>query len=93
MSISFPIQFSVPRFKTREDGGRTSATLKYKGYAIEVATGYDVSSDRFPFHVYLKKLDGGSRKKVDCLPGHDNDMEAALNRGVAFATAYIDAAP
>ena len=66
--------------------------MKYKSYRIEVATGYDALGDRYPIHVYIHKLDGDQRMKIECLPGHDSDKASALNRGIAFATAYIDAA-
>lgn len=83
---------AVPRFRTGGEDGRYTATLKYKAYEVQVATGYDVLGDKFPFHVYIRKLEGGSQKKIECLPGQDDSKASALNRGVAFATAYIDAA-
>ena len=83
---------AVPRFRTRLEDGRYTAVLKYKAHEVEVATGYDVLGDKYPFHVYIRKLEGGSRKKIECLPGHDESKASALNKGVAFASAYIDAA-
>ena len=82
----------MPRYRTKSESGRFTATLRYKGYAIEVTTGYHVSNDNFPFHVYLRELPSGARRKVDCLPGYAGNKEDALNNGVAFATAYVDAA-
>jgi hypothetical protein len=82
---------STPRSRTREDGGRFTATLQYKGHAVEVATGYDVAGDRYPFHVYMQRISGGSRTKVDCLPGHAVSKSDALHQGIEFAAAYIDA--
>ena len=35
------------------------------------------------YHVNLQKPNGASLTKLDGLPGHDIDLPAALNRGVA----------
>ena len=36
-----------------ESGARNVQTDDYKGYKVEVVTGYDVRSDKWPVHVYI----------------------------------------
>jgi hypothetical protein len=40
-------------FQLREEGPRTVATLAHPVYCIEVVTGYEAGSDRWPVHVYI----------------------------------------
>ena len=78
----------VSRFRAVEDG-RCTAALKRNGREVEVAAGYDVTGDKFRMRVDIREWEGGSRRKIDCLAGHEDNK--ALRKGVAFAIACIDA--
>jgi len=36
-----------------ENGPRNAQVDEYKGRKIEVATGYDANSDKYPVHIYI----------------------------------------
>ncbi|WP_321904447.1 hypothetical protein [Paraburkholderia tropica] len=66
-----------------EHGGRNVQVDEYKGKKIEVATGYDARSDRWPVHVYI---DG---QKVSGQASADN-MSEAFDYGFALAQREIE---
>ena len=66
-----------------ESGLRNVQTDTYKGRQIEVATGYDAVSDRWPVHVYIngQKLIG----QWSC-----DRMNEAFDEGFRLAQVEID---
>ncbi|WP_124516100.1 hypothetical protein [Burkholderia stagnalis] len=36
-----------------ENGARNAQVDEYKGRKVEVATGYDANSDKYPVHIYI----------------------------------------
>lgn len=66
-----------------EHGHRNAQTDEYKGRKIEVATGYDAKSDKYPVHIYI---DG---EKV--IGTHIADrMEEGFDLGFNVAVKEID---
>ena len=68
----------------RQEGPRFVAIGTYKGVKIEVVTGWDVNSDKWPVHVYLN----GARR-VDVRLIADSHGEA-VSAGEATAIQLID---
>lgn len=68
----------------REDhGGRCVATANIKGRTIEVAYGYDITVDKWRFHVYVE----GKKLQIDN-PIADSD-KAAVEEGFRIAEGVI----
>ncbi|WP_322009271.1 hypothetical protein [Paraburkholderia sp. J12] len=70
-----------------ETGHRNAQTEEYKGRTIEVATGYDAMSDKWPVHIYITR--DGSRHKVEGRFLSDTEREA-FDFGFATAATEID---
>ncbi|WP_146055200.1 hypothetical protein [Paraburkholderia eburnea] len=70
-----------------EHGHRNAQTDEYKGRTIEVATGYDAMSDKWPVHIYITH--GGVRRKVEGRFISDSEQEA-FDFGFAAAATEID---
>lgn len=77
-----------------ETGQRNVAQADYKGYRIEVATGYSAMTDNWPIHIYVQKIafDGrlvGAPEKLE-LRGHAGRKEEAFDAGMNGARLEID---
>lgn len=70
-----------------ETGHRNAQVDEYKGRRIEVATGYDSVSDKWPVHIYIEHA--GVRRKVDGRFLSDTESEA-FDFGFATAVSEID---
>lgn len=70
-----------------QHGPRNAQTDEYKGRIIEVATGYDAMSDRWPVHIYITR--GTTRRKVEGRFLADSEHEA-FDFGFATAAREID---
>jgi len=68
-----------------EIGARNLQTDSYKGRVIEVVTGYDAQSDKYPIHIYVdgQKVVGSWRA---------DRMSEAFDEGFRIAAAEIDQA-
>jgi hypothetical protein len=44
------------RYIVVETGARNVAQADYKGYRIQVVSGYSIDSDNYPFHVYVQPI-------------------------------------
>jgi hypothetical protein len=71
----------------QEGGPRFMMTGTYKDVPVEIATGYDVTSDVWRVHVYLTP--GGKRQKMNS-PVAASTMHDAFNSGFATARAAIE---
>lgn len=73
---------------------RSVAQGGYKGYRVEVVTGYSITTDNYPIHVYVQRLGPGAtlvgpREKVkwDARAG---SQEEAFEAGFDYALKEID---
>lgn len=78
---SQPTQFD---YTVTETGPRNVATLVYRGRRIEVATGYDAISDKWPVHVYV---DGA---KAQGMAARSDSMREAFIFGFSWAMEAIE---
>lgn len=75
--------------KDISEGCRIAFLYEHKKWAIEVATGYDVTSDRWPVHVYVTPP-AGSREKIQVhVPVRDSQAEA-LTHGYETGKWYVE---
>jgi len=76
------IETTMARIQT-ETGARNLQTDTYKDRKIEVVTGYDVQSDKYPIHIYIdgQKVVGSWRA---------DSMSEAFDEGFRIAGAEID---
>ena len=72
-----------------ENGPRYAQQWEYKGTQLEVATGYDVVSDSWPYHVYAITANGRERLHLDALVA--SDMRQAFAEGFQLAKTMCDA--
>jgi hypothetical protein len=74
-------------FTTRAIAERSA--WDHKGQVIEVAAGYDISSDSYLFHVYL--LAANEEKAKLSLPGFAaKSIDSAYNQGFELGKVYIE---
>lgn len=71
-----------------ENGPRYAQQLHYKDHLIEVATGYDVLGDSWPYHVYL--VTNAGRKKVQEGKLEANSQREAFAEGLQHGIAAVD---
>lgn len=71
-----------------ETGPRFVQEDVYRGWKIEVVTGYDINSDRWPFHVYITPP-GEPRREVDGKWKEASESDA-FDHGFIIAQAEID---
>lgn len=72
-----------------ENGPRFAQQAEYKGQKIEVATGYDVGTDQWRYHVYLL-APGGERQKLGDEPTYSDSQNGAFAAGFNFAAGWLD---
>jgi hypothetical protein len=68
----------------REEGPRTVATLAHPVYCIEVVTGYEAGSDRWPVHVYVN----GNR--LQCPMPRLRSKDEAIDHGMTLAIEHLN---
>ncbi len=77
-----------------ENGPRLAATDDYKGYRIEVATGYDARADNWPVHVYLQRIGPDGRpvlmRELITENLRADRFDEAFDAGFALARTEID---
>ncbi|UVH54717.1 hypothetical protein NWF24_17880 [Variovorax paradoxus] len=74
-----------------ETGIRNVLEATYKGMKLEVVTGYDITHDDWPFHVYLTPAGGPKQRLFDAPTQYRaNTMEAAFEQGKAMAAQWHD---
>ncbi|MFP3644995.1 hypothetical protein [Paraburkholderia sp. SIMBA_054] len=66
-----------------ESGMRIVQTDEYKGHKVEVVTGWDAASDKWPVHIYID----GTKVVGQWLADR---MEEAFEHGFTIATQEID---
>jgi hypothetical protein len=68
-----------------ETGARNVQSETHKGRAVEVVTGFDIQSDKYPIHIYIdgQKIAGSWRA---------DSMSEAFDEGFRVAAAEIDQA-
>lgn len=72
-----------------ESGVRNVRVAAHRSFKIEVATGYDARSDKWPVHVYVTSPDGATRWKVDGSWLSDS-MQEAFDAGFAVGVKAVD---
>lgn len=72
-----------------ESGARNAQTDSYNGHKVEVATGYDARSDKWPIHVYVWSKDGKVRNKIEG-QWHADSCSEAFEAGFGIAMSDID---
>ena len=72
-----------------ETGYRNVQLTAHRSYKIEVATGYDAMSDKWPIHVYLTSPDGKARSKVRGSWLSDS-MQEAFDAGFEIGIRAVD---
>ncbi|KWI69645.1 hypothetical protein WM07_00915 [Burkholderia ubonensis] len=71
------------------EGGRIAFLDEHKGWTIEVVTGYDVVSDRWPVHAYVAPP-GGVREKIAVHEPIRENQNDALSHGFEAARWHIE---
>lgn len=71
-----------------EHGMRNVQQDDYRGHRIEVVTGYEARSDRYPIHVYITGPTG-VRSKAN-INGMADTMAEAFDHGFAAAQQLLD---
>jgi hypothetical protein len=71
-------------YQLTSDGPRHVAQIAHKGHPVDVITGYDIMSDKWPFHIVI---DG---KKLDGHRGHADTMDEAIEAGFDIAIKQLD---
>ena len=74
-----------------ENGPRFAMQWEYKEQKVEVATGYDVSTDRWAYHVYVVPHKGARQRLVDEVK-HAASMKQAFDEGLTLAMQKLDQA-
>ncbi|MBB3637167.1 hypothetical protein [Variovorax atrisoli] len=74
-----------------ETGVRNVLEGTFKGIKIEVVTGYDITHDRWPFHVFLTPA-GGQRARLFDAPTQyrANSMQGAFEQGMQLAVHHLE---
>ncbi|SDX15478.1 hypothetical protein SAMN05518669_103419 [Variovorax sp. YR634] len=71
-------------------GPRNVLEGEYKGTKIEVVSGYDVTHDNWPFHVYLIAPDGQKARLFDVPSQHRaNSLNRAFEQGMQMAVQHL----
>jgi hypothetical protein len=85
--LTNPSGAAVARIQT-ETGIRNVQYDTYNGYRIEVVTGYEIGSDKWPIHIYVGRPDSAMQKIVGewCA---DSQAEA-FDHGFAVGQSEID---
>lgn len=80
------MQNAVEHLVQMENGPRWVQQGQYLGHKITVVTGYDVTHDDWPFHIYVEK-DGGPRQGLTEKPTRHraNTVADAFEQGMAIA--------
>lgn len=81
----------VEKVVQTENGPRNVLEGTFKGTKIEVVTGYDITHDRWPFHVYLTPS-GGQKSRLSEVPTQyrASTLQAAFDQGMELAVRQID---
>jgi hypothetical protein len=73
-----------------ENGPRYARQGEYKGTKFEVATGYDITHDNWPFHVYLVAPDGQKARLFEAPTQYRaHTLEAAFDQGMEMAVQHV----
>jgi imidazolonepropionase-like amidohydrolase len=74
-----------------ETGIRNLLEATYKGTKLEVVTGYDITHDNWPFHVFVTAA-GGQKERLSVVPTpfRCDTMKAAFEQGKAMAAQWHD---
>ncbi|MDM0032088.1 hypothetical protein QTI33_08040 [Variovorax sp. J22P271] len=83
-----PIPVNSIRQTSQHDGLRKAQIGTVNGQLIEVVTGFDISHDRFPVHVYATP-NGGERTKLPLGEIYGDDERSAFARGWQVASEYL----
>jgi len=76
----------------REMDGRRIETAHVLGHQIEVVAGYDITVDKYRFHVYVTDP-AGTRSKLEVGQPLASSMRNAIEIGLAIAEASITPEP
>jgi hypothetical protein len=80
----------TPQYTFREDhGGRMVATSNIKGVPVEVVSGWDITEDRWRFHVYIHNKQTGGMERVPVLHPLADSQDAAIAAGFQVAADSI----
>ncbi|WP_143290663.1 hypothetical protein [Burkholderia pseudomallei] len=77
---------------TRQDiseNRRIAFRDEHMGWTIEVATGYDVTTNRWPVHVYVTRP-GGQREKIAVHDHIRDSKDEAIEHGFAAGTWHVN---
>lgn len=80
----------IQEIRQTENGVRNVMEGIYKGTKIEVVSGYDVSHDNWPFHVYLTEA-GRTRRLFDAPTQYRaRSLQFAFEQGMEMAVHHLD---
>ncbi|CAN7457956.1 hypothetical protein LJR099_003082 [Variovorax paradoxus] len=85
------MQTQVENLVQTENGPRFVQEGNYRGNGITVATGFDITHDNWPFHVYIKPANGPVIQ-LSHRPSQyrANSMQSAFNQGMQIAVQHLN---
>ncbi|OWQ87861.1 hypothetical protein CDN98_06760 [Roseateles terrae] len=78
--------------ETIEIGARTVVRSRYRGFQVDVITGYDTARDRYPVHIEVTGAGPDSRSIKLLRVATEFTIYDAIDAGFAAAERAIDAA-